>query len=80
MPGGIEEDPKPLTTRLVRSEFCTEITQLLFSFRKVVDTEVEVKSTRRVRVGPPVWHMIVNALEINADILLTREHNEIRVT
>lgn len=79
MPGRVEEDPEPLITRLVRSKLCTEIAQLLFGFGKVVDAEVEVKSTRRVRVGPPVWRMIVNALEIYADILFTREYDEIRV-
>ncbi len=79
MPGRVEEDPEPLITRLVRSKLCTEIAQLLFGFWKVVDAEVEVKSTRRVRVGPQVWCMIVNALEINADILFTREYYEIRV-
>ena len=79
MPGRIEEDPEPLITRLVRSKLCTEVAQLLFGFWKVVDAEVEVKSTRRVRVGPQVWRMIVNALEIYADILFTREYYEIRV-
>nr|WP_251014227.1 hypothetical protein [Rhodococcus qingshengii] len=79
MYGGIEEDAEPLSARLVRSKFCAESVQLLFGFGKVVEAEVEVKSTRRVRVGPPVWHMIVHALEIDADILLAGEHNEIWV-
>nr|WP_251011242.1 hypothetical protein [Rhodococcus erythropolis] len=63
----------------MRSKLCTEIAQLLFGFWKIVDAEVEVKSTRRVRVGPPVWFMIVHALEIDADILLAGEYDEVRV-
>lgn len=35
------EDPKPLTARLVRRKLCTEIAQLLFRFGKVDDAEVD---------------------------------------
>lgn len=80
MSGGIEKDPESLTARLVRSKLRAEVAQLLFGFGKVVDAEVKMKSARRVRAGPRVWLMVVDALEIYADILLAREHDEVRVT
>lgn len=77
-PAESEEDPKPLA-RLVRSARHRDREAAVRS-GKIVNAEVEVKSTTHIRVGPQVRQMIVDAAELHTEILLAREHDEFRIS